>query len=123
MNIIDKTLNLIAPGIAAKREQARTEVVRQQVVRNVTSQLIGGSGSNGRGYGKHGASTTKSSMLFWQTPAGDADVDIHQNVPKLRERARDLHMGTDIVAAARKGYGQISLEPDCASTLLLMLNS
>ncbi|MEK3770125.1 phage portal protein [Paenibacillus sp. FSL R5-0887] len=103
MNIIDKTLNLIAPGIAAKREQARTEIVRQQAVRNVTSQLIGGSGSNGRGYGKHGASTTKSSMLFWQTPAGDADVDIHQNVPKLRERARDLHMGTDIVAAAHKG--------------------
>lgn len=103
MSFIDKTLNIIAPGIAAKREQAKTEIVRQQAVRAVTSQLIGSHGSNGRGYGKHGASTTKSSMLFWQTPAGDADVDIHQNVPKLRERARDLHMGTDIVAAAHKG--------------------
>ncbi|OKP97790.1 phage portal protein [Paenibacillus sp. P46E] len=103
MNIIDKAINFVAPGIAAKREQARTEVVRQQAVRQVTSQLISGPGSNGRGYGKHGASTTKSSMLFWNTPAGDADVDIHQNVPKLRERARDLHAGTDIVAAAHKG--------------------
>ncbi|CAH1058861.1 phage portal protein [Paenibacillus pseudetheri] len=103
MNIIDRTLSFIAPGIAVKREKARTEIVRQQAVRNVTSQLIGSSGSNGRGYGKHGASSSKSSMLFWQTPAGDADVDIHQNVPKLRERARDLHMGTDIVAAAHKG--------------------
>lgn len=103
MNIIDKALNVFAPGIAAKREQARTEVVRQQAVRKVTNRLIGGSGSNGRGYGKHGASTTKSSMLFWQTPVGDADTDIHQNVPKLRDRARDLHMGSDIVAAAHKG--------------------
>lgn len=103
MNIIDKALNVFAPGIAAKREQARTEVVRQQAVRKVTNSLIGGAGSNGRGYGKHGASTTKSSMLFWQTPVGDADTDIHQNVPKLRERARDLHMGSDIVAAAHKG--------------------
>ncbi|GIP25461.1 phage portal protein [Paenibacillus sp. J23TS9] len=103
MNIIDKTLNIFAPGIAAKRERARTEVVRQQAVRKVANSIIGGSGSNGRGYGKHGASTTKSSMLFWQTPVGDADTDIHQNVPKLRERARDLHMGSDIVAAAHKG--------------------
>ncbi|TYA10919.1 phage portal protein [Paenibacillus faecis] len=103
MNIIDKALNVFAPGIAAKREQARTEVVRQQAVRKVANSLIGGSGSNGRGYGKHGASTTKSSMMFWQTPVGDADTDIHQNVPKLRERARDLHMGSDIVAAAHKG--------------------
>lgn len=103
MNIIDKALNVFAPGIAAKREQARTEVVRQQAVRKVTNSLIGSVGSNGRGYGKHGASTTKSSMLFWQTPVGDADTDIHQNVPKLRERARDLHMGSDIVAAAHKG--------------------
>lgn len=103
MNIIDKTLNIFAPGIAAKREKARTEVVRQQAVRKVTNSIIGGAGSNGRGYGKHGASTTKSSMLFWQTPVGDADTDIHQNVPKLRERARDLHMGSDIVAAAHKG--------------------
>lgn len=103
MNIIDKALNVFAPGVAAKRERSRTEAVRQRAVRQVTSQLIGSPGSNGRGYGKHGASTTKSSMLFWQTPAGDADTDIHQNIPKLRERARDLHMGTDIVAAAHKG--------------------
>lgn len=103
MNILDKALNVFAPGIAAKREQARTEVVRQQAVRKVTNSFIGRVGSNGRGYGKHGASTTKASMLFWQTPVGDANTDIHQNVPKLRERARDLHMGSDIVAAAHKG--------------------
>lgn len=103
MNVLDKTLSYVAPRYAAKREQARTEIERQRAVRQVASNLIGGPGSNGRGYGKHGASTTKSSMLFWQTPAGDADVDIHQNIPKLRERARDLHAGTDIVAAAHKG--------------------
>lgn len=103
MNVLDKTISYFAPRYAAKREQARTEIIRQQAVRQVTNQLVGSSASNGRGYGKHGASTTKSSMLFWSTPAGDADTDIHQNIPKLRERARDLHMGTDIVAAAHKG--------------------
>lgn len=103
MNIIDKALNVIAPGVAVKREQARTEVARQQATRKVVKSFIGSNGSNGKGYGKHGASTTKSSMLFWQTPVGDADSDIHQNLGKLRERARDLHMGSDIVAAAHKG--------------------
>jgi lambda family phage portal protein len=103
MNIIDKALDMFAPGVAAKRERNRTEAVKQRAVRQVTNSLIGSSGSNGRGYGKHGASKTKSSMFYWKTPVGDADTDIHQNVQLLRERARDLHMGSDVVAAAHKG--------------------
>lgn len=42
-------------------------------------------------------------MSMWQSPVGDADSDIHQNVKVLRERSRDLFMGNDIVAAGLKG--------------------
>ncbi|MEN1985268.1 phage portal protein [Paenibacillus hubeiensis] len=58
---------------------------------------------SGRGYGKHGASRTKSSMAMWSAPIGDANTDIHLNLKTLRARARDLHMGSSTVAAAHKG--------------------
>lgn len=103
MNILDKAIEVFAPGIAAKREKNKTIAAQQRALREVTNSFYPSSGSNGRGYGKYGASRKKSSMMFWQTTSGDADVDIHQNIPLLRERARDLHMGSDIVAAAHKG--------------------
>ncbi|WP_044645703.1 phage portal protein [Paenibacillus terrae] len=101
MNWLDKTLNFVAPGIAAKREASRLDVARheaaQAVINSYKESFVG------KGYGRHGASRTKSSMVMWQTPVGDADADIHENINELRARARDLHMGSDVVAAAHKG--------------------
>lgn len=96
MNKLDKLIGYVAPSIAERRAAARAEAARHEAVQNVLS-------SYGKGYGRHGASRTKKSMVMWQTPIGDADADIHQNLNELRARARDLHMGSDIVAAAHKG--------------------
>lgn len=89
-------INTISPAWAERRAAARAESARHEAVKNVLSGY-------GKGYGRHGASPTKKSMVMWQTAAGDADADIHENLGRLRERARDLHMGSDIVAAAHKG--------------------
>ncbi|KHF33378.1 Phage portal protein, lambda family [Paenibacillus sp. P1XP2] len=96
MNVLDKMIGAVAPGWAERRAAARAEAARHEAVKNVLSGY-------GKGYGRHGASQTKKSMVMWQTPIGDADADIHQNLTELRARARDLHMGSDIVAAAHKG--------------------
>lgn len=96
MNTLERVIGAVSPAWAEKRAAARVEVARNEAVQNV---LWG----YGKGYGRHGASQTKKSMVMWQTAVGDADADIHNNLDQLRARARDLHMGSDIVAAAHKG--------------------
>ena len=92
MNFIDKAVELVAPGIAAKREQARTEIVRQRAVQEVLNQ----------GYGDHGASRRKNSLKAWNPAAGDAEEDIHVNLEELRPRARDLYMGGSLANGSLK---------------------
>lgn len=96
MNVLDKMIGAVAPVWAERRAAARAEAARHEAVKNVLTGY-------GKGYGRHGASRTKKSMVMWQSSIGDADADIHQNLDALRARARDLHMGSDIVAAAHKG--------------------
>lgn len=81
--MVDRFIMAVAPGYAAKRERAKTEIVRHQAVQRVLNQ----------GYGDHGASRRKKSLQYWNPAAGDADEDIHQNLEELRPRARDLYMG------------------------------
>ncbi|MFP3471983.1 phage portal protein, partial [Micrococcus sp. SIMBA_144] len=54
------------------------------------------------GYGNHGANTRKKSMLGWLTDSKSVLEDIEHNVPKLRERSRDLFMGAPLAAGALK---------------------
>lgn len=92
MNRVDKVIGYFAPGIAAKRARARSEIVRHEKFVQVLSQ----------GYGSHGASKTKKSMKMWNPDIGDADSDIHDYIDDLRARSRDLAMGGAIVAGANK---------------------
>lgn len=78
------------------------KIVRRSPTANANLRVSSPFG-NGKGYGRHGASTRKASMVTWQSAGGDANSDIHANLPKMRERSRDLFMGSDIVAAALKG--------------------
>jgi lambda family phage portal protein len=53
-----------------------------------------------KGYDQYGASTTKKVLRGWSTKAGDPDEDITKNLPKLRERSRDLWMGVPLATGA-----------------------
>ena len=53
-------------------------------------------------YAQHGASIIKKSLASWLAPAGDADRDILDSLPRLRSRSRDLYMGSPIACAALK---------------------
>lgn len=55
-----------------------------------------------QGYGDHGASRRKKSLVAWNPLAGDAEEDIHQNLEVLRPRARDLYMGGSMANGALK---------------------
>ncbi|MBO2943572.1 phage portal protein [Paenibacillus sp. F411] len=92
MSWLDKTVAAVAPGFAAKRERARTEIARQRAVQDVFNQ----------GYGDHGASRRKKSLTTWTPAAGNADEDIHANLEALRPRARDLFMGGSLANGALK---------------------
>ncbi|MBM7580018.1 phage portal protein [Jeotgalibacillus terrae] len=54
-----------------------------------------------QGYGFHGASQ-KNSMAGWASRIGSVIDDVEHNIPKLRERSRDLYMGAPLATGALK---------------------
>ncbi|MAY72069.1 MAG: phage portal protein [Halomonas sp.] len=54
------------------------------------------------GYSHHGASKSKKSLLGWISKGLSPDEDIVENLSTLRERSRDLYMGTPIATGALK---------------------
>ncbi|PAQ15061.1 phage portal protein [Bacillaceae bacterium SAOS 7] len=85
MNFIDKTIAIVAPNAALNRAYARRKL-------NVLNQ----------GYGNHGANKKKKSLLGWLTGSGSALEDIEHNVATLRERSRDLYMGSPLATGSLK---------------------
>ncbi|MGO4890300.1 phage portal protein [Anaerobacillus sp. MEB173] len=55
-----------------------------------------------QGYSQHGANTRKNSLAGWMSSLGSVLEDIERNVPKLRERSRDLFMGAPLATGALK---------------------
>ncbi|MEA3227283.1 MAG: phage portal protein, partial [Planctomycetota bacterium] len=58
--------------------------------------------NNSSGYGRHGASWSKTRLRGWFAPQGSPDKDATDNVPDLRARSRDLIYGTPLAAGAIK---------------------
>lgn len=85
MNLIDRTIAAISPERALKRMGAKQRL-------RILNQ----------GYGDHGASSKKKSLLGWITRAGSVLEDVERNIPKLRERSRDLYMGAPLATGALK---------------------
>lgn len=85
MNALDKVIGYISPKKALQRE------VTRQKLKMINS-----------GYGEHGASTKKKSLVGWLTRSGSVLEDIERNIPKLRERSRDLYMGAPFATGALK---------------------
>lgn len=91
MNLLDKAIGLISPEAALKRAVARKKL-----------SAINGFGGSGSGYGRHGASYARKSLIGWMTSGNDADADIVDNIETLRDRSRDLYMGSPLATGAIK---------------------
>lgn len=85
MNIIDRSIALISPQKALKREVARRKL-------NILNT----------GYSNYGASTSKKSLLGWLSRGGSPKEDISDNIKVLRQRSRDLYMGSPLATSAIK---------------------
>ena len=90
MNFIDKTISIFSPESALRRAQARKRL-------NLLNEA-----ESGDGYGRHGASWARKSLIGWMSNGRDADADIVDNIETLRERSRDLYMGSPIATSALK---------------------
>lgn len=82
---IDKAVAMVAPQAALRRTAARQKM-----------EILNS------GYSNYGASTTKKSMIGWDYAGGSAREDINDNLPVLRQRARDIYMGVPIGTGAVK---------------------
>lgn len=91
MNLIEKTIFYISPEKALKRETARRKL-----------DFLNSFNGSGSGYGKHGASYAKKSLIGWLTRGLSADEDIVDNIDTLRARSRDLYMGSALANGALK---------------------
>jgi lambda family phage portal protein len=91
MNIIDKAIGIFSPERALQRDIARKK-----------QKFINSLYSGGSGYGRHGASYAKKSLLGWITSGMSADEDIVDNIETLRNRSRDLYMGSPLATGALK---------------------
>ena len=88
MNLLDKIIAPFAPGAALKRAQARRKLA---IIETMNS-----------GYDRHGASGHKKSMIGWRSKGASADEDVVENLDTLRDRSRDLFMGSPIATGALK---------------------
>lgn len=89
MNIIDKLIAPFSPQSALKRTIARQKLKAVEGIQN-------------SGYSRHGASKTKKSLLGWNSKGASPDEDIIDNLKTLRERSRDLYMGSPLATGALK---------------------
>jgi lambda family phage portal protein len=89
VNLIDKAVEVFAPQTALKRVRARKHL-----------KFI--NSFDGNGYGKHGASHARKSLIGWLASGSDADSDIVDNIETLRARSRDLFMGAPLATGALK---------------------
>lgn len=85
MNLIDKAISVISPETGLKRWHARKKL-----------EILN------TGYSHHGASRTKKSLLGWISRGGSTKEDIDDNLDLLRQRSRDLFMGTPLATGALK---------------------
>lgn len=88
MNILDKAIETVAPGIALKRATSRYKL-----------NVINGSGS---GYGNYGANSHRKQQKgwFWQSRGPKEDID--DNIDELRQKCRDTYCGAPIATSALK---------------------
>lgn len=91
MNFIDKAIGFFDPERALNREVARAKL-----------KVFNSYNGSGSGYGRHGASYGKKSLVSWLTNGKDADADIVDNIETLRNRSRDLYMGSPLATGAIK---------------------
>jgi len=85
LNLFEKTIAAIAPQTGLKRAHARQKL-----------DIINS------GYSNYGASHHKKSLLGWLYHSGSANEDIQDNLSTLRQRSRDLYMGSPIATGAIK---------------------
>ena len=85
MNLIDRIVMAIDPKKGIERYHARKKI-----------EILN------TGYSNHGASTTKKTMIGWQSAGGGVKKDIYKNRKKLVERSRDLYMGVATATGALK---------------------
>lgn len=91
------------------RKNRRARASAQAQVNTKKEENIGNKRRNPRfvqplnlGYDRHGASSVKRALAGWIASAGSPDDDIVENIEQLRERSRDLYMGSPIATAAVK---------------------
>lgn len=99
MGITDKIIKKISPTTARKRENQLRQLEIQQKQLDLKSNQLDFINS---GYSNSGASKRNKSMVAWDDHGGSVEEDVHDNLEILRNRSRELYMGSPIATGAIK---------------------
>lgn len=94
MGIGEKILEKVAPGLAAKRIEAKANLELTKYGKEQIDRFIN--------YSYHGASITKNSLRNLDDNLYSADEDIGDNLEVLMARSRQLYMGSNVATGAIK---------------------
>ena len=98
-NLRERALFLFSPAAGNKAYAKRLNKKISQTNANSRGTSSEGTGrantrmASATGYGNHGASQTKNSMLGWLVNGYSAEDDIDKHGSTLRRRSRDLYAG------------------------------
>lgn len=90
MGMVDSFFRAVAPKFALRREMARLRLDTLSKTRVLLNS----------GYGNHGASRQRTSMVAWDSTSKSPDEDIGENLELLRERSRDQYYGVPLARGA-----------------------
>lgn len=94
-NLLERATFIINPEKGQERFNKRLRALQEK-------NAIAAAVMTNSGYGNHGASVSKNSLIGWTPGGGDSAKDIDQNVSKLRIRARDLDAGGGLARSATR---------------------
>ncbi len=95
-NLLERTAFLLSPKTGQKLFNNRLHNLQGKYAKEAEATMTAS------GYGNHGASRTKNSLIGWITGGGDSEYDIDLNSATLRRRARDLDAGGGLARSATR---------------------
>lgn len=89
MNFRERAVYLVSPETGSRMFRERMQIEQRDKLDRAAKGIY----ESATGYGNHGASTTKNSLIGWIVGGGSAEDDIDLQGSELRRRARDLYAG------------------------------
>lgn len=103
MGFFAKTLSAAFPGLAASRAAAKLRLMQTETAQRIHADMAAkfGGGISGGGTA-YAAASSKNSLASWATSSADADADLLEELPVIRDRSQDMYRNSAVARGVIK---------------------